>query len=89
MLAVPHEQRAWLSWATAAAPLGPGLLSAGGWWLFVGAAGQALPCVHVWGEEEVWLPVGAVALAAGAPAPHWSRMRGQEGRSAAQEANVG
>lgn len=51
------------------------------------------PCLcECMGEEEVWLPVGAVDLAAGAPAPHWSWMRGlfgQEGRSAAQEANVG
>lgn len=92
VLAVPSEQRAWLSWATAAAPLGSGLPSAAGWWLFAGSAGWALPCVNVWREEEVWLPVGTVVLAAGAPAPHWSRMRGlfgQEGRSAVQEANAG
>lgn len=92
VLAVPSEQRVWLRWAMAAAPLGPGLPSAAGWWLLERPAGRALPCVSAWGEEGVWLPAGAVALAAGAPAPHWSWMRGlfgQEGRSAAQEADAG
>lgn len=43
VLAVPSEQCAWLSWATAASPLGLGLPSAVGWWLFEGPAGWALP----------------------------------------------
>ena len=92
VLAVPSEQCVWLSWAMATAPLGLGLLSSAGWWLLVGAAGRALKCVNVWGQEEVGLVVGAVALAAGSPASHWSWMRGlfgQEGRSAEPKVNDG
>lgn len=44
VLTVPHEQHGWLSWAVAAAPLGPGLPTTVGRWLFVGVMGQ--PC-HV------------------------------------------
>lgn len=32
------------------------------WWLFGGAARQAPSCVDLWGEEEVWLLVGAPRL---------------------------
>lgn len=44
VLSVPYEQHGWLSWAVAAAPSGPGLLTTAGRWLFVGVMGQ--PC-HV------------------------------------------
>lgn len=72
VFAVPYQQCMWPSWITAACAPGSGAAGHCGVVVVSRAAGHALLRVNSWGEEEVWLPVGAVALAAGAPVPHCS-----------------